>query len=162
MIYEVLVRSEVRSEVRGEAINEPGGTSHRLKLEKTAGGWTCLFDGQPVDIDAVIVSSSPLDPLQQSSSQPGGPFRIYRRKTARSWRLAAFLWVWQLRQIRPSMGQPTTTMPRLGRAVWDTARRKSLRPRRLQASTPLSESQGTQTPSLAPRAPPSRLKPEME
>jgi hypothetical protein len=30
---------------------------------------------------------------------------------------------------------------------------------RQQTSTPLSERQGTQTPSLAPRAPPSRLKP---
>ena len=34
--------------------------------------------------------------------------------------------------------------------------------RRPRASTQLSEGQGTQTPSLAPRAPPSRLKPEME
>jgi transposase InsO family protein len=36
------------------------------------------------------------------------------------------------------------------------------RRRRPRASTQLSEGQGTQTPSLAPRAPPSRLKPEME
>ncbi len=34
--------------------------------------------------------------------------------------------------------------------------------RKQQASTQLSERQGTQTPSLAPRAPPSRLKPEMD
>src|SRR5580704_2252363 len=38
-------------------------------------------------------------------------------------------------------------------AVWDTARRKSLRRRRQRASTQLSERQGTQTPSLAPRLP---------
>ncbi len=37
-----------------------------------------------------------------------------------------------------------------------------LRRRRQRASTQLSEGQGTQTPSLAPRAPPSRLKPRME
>src|SRR5271154_7289875 len=57
-------------------------------------------------------------------------------------------------------GSSTTKSVRT--AVWDTARRKSLRRRRQQASTQLSERQGTQTPSLAPRAPPSRLKPEME
>src|SRR4051812_43465563 len=47
-------------------------------------------------------------------------------------------------------------------AAWDTVRRKSSRRRKQRASTQLSERQGTQTPSLAPRAPPSRLKPEME
>ena len=77
MIYEVLVRSEVRSEVRGEAINEPGGTSHRLKLEKTAGGWTCLFDGQPVDIDAVIVRRDVLSLLVDGRS-----YEIKREQTA--------------------------------------------------------------------------------
>ena len=46
-------------------------------------------------------------------------------------------------------------------AAWDTARRRSSRRRRQRASTQLSERQGTQ-PSLAPLAPPSRLKPEME
>jgi putative transposase len=46
-------------------------------------------------------------------------------------------------------------------AAWGTKHRRSLR-RRQPASTQLSERQGTQTPSLAPRAPPSRLKPEME
>src|ERR1700680_4999728 len=55
-----------------------------------------------------------------------------------------------------------STTRRVRTAVWDTARRKSLRRRRQQASTQLSERQGTQTPSLAPRAPPSRLKPERE
>lgn len=47
-------------------------------------------------------------------------------------------------------------------AAWDTEPRKSLLLLRPQASIALSERQGTQTPSLAPRAPPSRLKPEME
>ena len=47
-------------------------------------------------------------------------------------------------------------------AAWAAARRKNLRRRRQQPSTQLSERQGTQTPSLAPRAPPSRLKPKME
>ncbi len=40
--------------------------------------------------------------------------------------------------------------------------RKSSRRRRQTASTQLSEGPGIQTPSLAPRAPPSRLKPERE
>ena len=40
--------------------------------------------------------------------------------------------------------------------------RKSLPRRKQQASTQLSERRGTQTPSLAPRAPPSQLKPRME
>jgi hypothetical protein len=47
-------------------------------------------------------------------------------------------------------------------AGWDTKLRKSLQRRRQRASTQLRERQGTQTPSLAPRAPPSRLKPERE
>src|SRR3974390_2026999 len=47
-------------------------------------------------------------------------------------------------------------------AVWVIKPRKSLPLPRPWASTVLSERQGTQTPSLAPRAPPSRLKPEME
>src|SRR5271170_7469367 len=47
-------------------------------------------------------------------------------------------------------------------AAWDTKPRKSLLLLRPQASTPLSERQGTQTPSLAPRAPPSRPKPDRE
>src|SRR5712664_3106140 len=66
-----------------------------------------------------------------------------------------------MRGARSRRGTKSTT--RSGRtAAWDTARRKSLRQRRQRASTQLSEGQGTQTPSLAPRAPPSRLKPEME
>src|SRR6266852_2028408 len=66
-----------------------------------------------------------------------------------------------MRGVRSRRGGSSTT--RSARtAVWDTARRKSLRRRMQQASTRLSERQGTQTPSLAPRAPPSRLKPKME
>src|ERR1700733_6444101 len=66
-----------------------------------------------------------------------------------------------MRGVRSRRGRSSTT--RSARtAVWDTARRKSLRRRMQQASTRLSERQGIQTPSLAPRAPPSRLKPKME
>src|ERR1700682_5922269 len=57
-----------------------------------------------------------------------------------------------MRGARSGRGGRSTT--RSGRiAAWDTARRKSLRRRRHWASTLLSEGQGTQTPSLAPRAP---------
>ena len=63
-------------------------------------------------------------------------------------------------QDRGVAGSSTTRSVRT--AAWDTKPRKSLPRRRQQASTQLSEGQGTQTPSLAPRAPPSRLKPEME
>ena len=56
--------------------------------------------------------------------------------------------------------RPSTTKS-VRTAAWDIVRRKSLPRRRQRASTQLSERQGTQTPSLAPRAPPSRLKPEM-
>src|SRR5579863_6683051 len=66
-----------------------------------------------------------------------------------------------MRGARSRRGRSSTTKS-ARTAVWDTARRKSLRRRRQRASTQLSERQGTQTPSLAPRAPPSRLKPEME
>src|SRR5208282_6059374 len=57
-------------------------------------------------------------------------------------------------------GSSTTKSGRT--AAWVIKPRKSLRRRKQQASTQLSERQGTQTPSLAPRAPPSRLKPERE
>src|ERR1700686_4231129 len=63
-----------------------------------------------------------------------------------------------MRGARSRPGRSSTT--RSDRtAAWNTKRRKSLRRRRQQASTQLSERQGTQTPSLAPRAPPSRLIP---
>jgi len=57
-------------------------------------------------------------------------------------------------------GRSTTKNVRT--AAWDTKRRKNLRRHRQQASTQLCERQGIQTPSLAPRAPPSRLKPDSE
>src|SRR5450755_185509 len=65
-----------------------------------------------------------------------------------------------MRGGRSRRGRSSTTKS-VRTAVWDTKPRKSLllRP---QASTQLSERQGTQTPSLAPRAPPSRLNPERE
>jgi putative transposase len=66
-----------------------------------------------------------------------------------------------MRGARSRRGRSNTTKS-ARTAVWDTARRKSLRRRRQRASTQLSERQGTQTPSLAPRAPPSRLTPAME
>src|SRR6202166_1557203 len=66
-----------------------------------------------------------------------------------------------MRGVRSRRGRSSTT--RSARtAVWDTARRQRLRRRMQQASTRLSERQGIQTPSLAPRAPPYRLKPKME
>src|SRR6185437_2497485 len=66
-----------------------------------------------------------------------------------------------MRGVRSRRGESSTT--RNGRtAVWDTKPRKSLRRPRQQASTQLCERQGIQTPSLAPRAPPSRLKPDRE
>src|SRR5450432_4322391 len=66
-----------------------------------------------------------------------------------------------MRGARSPSGESTTTN-NVRTAVWDTKHRKSSRRRRQPASTQLSERQGTQTPSLAPRAPPSRLKPKME
>src|SRR5271163_4769952 len=66
-----------------------------------------------------------------------------------------------MRGARSHPGESTTTN-NVRTAVWDTKHRKSSRRRRQPASTQLSERQGTQTPSLAPRAPPSRLQPRME
>src|SRR5208282_3632440 len=66
-----------------------------------------------------------------------------------------------MRGARSQPGESTTTN-NVRTAVWDTKHRKSSQRRRQPASTQLSERQGTQTPSLAPRAPPSRLKPERE
>src|SRR5208282_3263262 len=66
-----------------------------------------------------------------------------------------------MRGARSYPGESTTTN-NVRTAVWDTKHRKSSRRRRQPASTQLSERQGTQTPSLAPRAPPSRLQPRME
>src|ERR1700690_2820261 len=66
-----------------------------------------------------------------------------------------------MRGARSPSGESTTTN-NVRTAVWDTKHRKSSPRRRQPASTQLSERQGTQPPSLAPRAPPSRLKPKME
>src|SRR6185437_627605 len=66
-----------------------------------------------------------------------------------------------MRGVRSRRGESSTTR-NVRTAVWDTKPRKSLRRPRQQASTQLCERQGIQTPSLAPRAPPSRLKPERE
>src|SRR5579871_2510801 len=66
-----------------------------------------------------------------------------------------------MRGERSQRGEPSTTKS-VRTAAWDTKPRKSLLLLRPQPSTALSERQGTQTPSLAPRAPPSRLIPERE
>src|SRR5208283_3807516 len=66
-----------------------------------------------------------------------------------------------MRGVRSRRGGSNTTKS-VRTAAWDTGHRRSLRRRRQRPSTQLSEGQGTQTPSLAPRAPPSRLKPKME
>ena len=66
-----------------------------------------------------------------------------------------------MRGGRSQRGEPSTTKS-VRTAAWDTKLRKSLLLLRPQPSTALSEGQETQTPSLAPRAPPSRLKPESE
>src|SRR5277367_1886833 len=66
-----------------------------------------------------------------------------------------------MRRERLGRGGSSTTKS-VRTAVWVTKPRKSLPRRKQQASTALSERQGTQTPSLAPRAPPSRLQPEMD
>src|SRR6185437_6118695 len=66
-----------------------------------------------------------------------------------------------MRGVRSRRGESSTTR-NVRTAVWDTKPRKSLRRPRQQASTQLCERQGIQTPSLAPRAPPSRLKPDRE
>jgi biotin carboxyl carrier protein len=69
MVYEVIVRDEAR--------NELGGRSHRLELEKTVEGWACRFDGQSVDIDAVIIRRDVLSLLVD-----GHVYEIKREQTA--------------------------------------------------------------------------------
>src|SRR5436305_5426310 len=64
-----------------------------------------------------------------------------------------------MRGARSQSGRSSTTN-NVRTAVWDTKHQKSSQ-RKQQASTQLSERQGTQPPSLAPRAPPPRLKPRM-
>jgi biotin carboxyl carrier protein len=54
-----------------------GGKPHRLELEKTAAGWDCLLDGQPVHIDAVIPRGDVLSLLVD-----GHAYEIKREQTA--------------------------------------------------------------------------------
>ncbi len=65
MVYEVIVS-------RGA-----GGKSHRLELEKVAGGWECRLNGQPVKIDAVIIRRDVLSLLVD-----GHAYEIKREQTA--------------------------------------------------------------------------------
>jgi biotin carboxyl carrier protein len=61
MVYEVMV----------------AGQSHRLELEKAAGGWTCRLDGQTVHIDALIPRRDVLSLLVD-----GRAHEIKRERTA--------------------------------------------------------------------------------
>jgi biotin carboxyl carrier protein len=54
-----------------------GGKPHRLELEKTAAGWDCLLDGQPVHIDADIPRRDVLSLLVD-----GHAYEIKREQTA--------------------------------------------------------------------------------
>ena len=65
MVYEVVVG------------NKAGGKPHRLELEKTAGGWECRLDGQPVHIDALIPRRDVLSLLVD-----GRAYEIKREQTA--------------------------------------------------------------------------------
>lgn len=61
MVYEVIVN----------------GKSHRLELEKAAGGWECRLNGQPVNIDAAITRHDVLSLLVD-----GHAYEIKREQTA--------------------------------------------------------------------------------
>jgi biotin carboxyl carrier protein len=65
MVYEVMVRSGA------------GGESHRIELEKAAGGWECRLNGQLVNIDAVITRRDVLSLLVD-----GHTYEIKREQTA--------------------------------------------------------------------------------
>jgi biotin carboxyl carrier protein len=65
MVYEVMVSSKA------------GGKSHRLELEKAAGGWECRLDGHPVNVDAVITRRDVLSLLVD-----GHAYEIKREQTA--------------------------------------------------------------------------------
>jgi biotin carboxyl carrier protein len=54
-----------------------GGKPHRLELEKSATGWECCLDGQPVHIDAVIPRRDVLSLLVDGHS-----YEIKREQTA--------------------------------------------------------------------------------
>jgi len=70
MVYEVIVGDKA------------GGKPHRLELEKTAGGWECRLDGQPVHIDALIPRRDVLSLLVD-----GHAYEIKREQTATDLRL---------------------------------------------------------------------------
>src|SRR5579872_6796540 len=76
-----------------------------------------------------------------------------------AWRLVGFR-TYSMRVARSRHGGRSTTKS-VRTAVWDIKPRESLPRRRQQASTQLCERKETQTPSLSPRAPLSRLKPRM-
>jgi biotin carboxyl carrier protein len=61
MVYEVIVE----------------GKPHRLEVEKTAAGWQCRLDGQPVQVDAVIPRRDVLSLLVEGHS-----YEIKREQSA--------------------------------------------------------------------------------
>ena len=68
MVYEIVVGGR-----GGKASSVP----HRLELEKSAGGWKCRLDGQPIHIDAVIPRRDVLSLLVDGHS-----YEIKREQTA--------------------------------------------------------------------------------
>jgi biotin carboxyl carrier protein len=66
MVYEVIVN----------------GKSHRLELEKAAGGWECRLNGQPVNIDAAITRRDVLSLLVD-----GHAYEIKREQIAADLRM---------------------------------------------------------------------------
>jgi biotin carboxyl carrier protein len=72
MIYEVIATKKAGDKTGDEI----GGRSHRLELGKTAEGWACRFDGQPVHIDAVITRRDVLSLLID-----GRAYEIKREQT---------------------------------------------------------------------------------
>jgi biotin carboxyl carrier protein len=58
------------------------GKSHRLELEKAAGGWECRLDGQAVNIDALITRRDVLSLLVD-----GHAYEIKREQTATDLRM---------------------------------------------------------------------------
>src|SRR5271169_388378 len=61
MVYEVIV----------------GGKTHRLELEKAAGGWNCRLDGRKVHVDAVLPRRDVLSLLVD-----GRAYEVKREQTA--------------------------------------------------------------------------------
>src|SRR4030081_1625483 len=53
------------------------GKSHRLELKKSASGWECRWDGQPVNVDAVITRRDVLSLLVD-----GHAYEIKREQSA--------------------------------------------------------------------------------